>query len=132
MKSRVLKLNLQQWAEKGMEVARLKAIDVCLEAAEGVIDKTPVDTGFCRSMWSAQINALPNKAVDKPEGYQAGAASAGLPAEVAVEVAGLTLGDRVWIYNPTVYAPRLENGHSKQAPAGMVAVTLAELRAKYA
>lgn len=132
MKSRVLKLDISKWVEKGAEAARLKAIDVCLEAAEGVIDKTPVDTGFCRAMWSAQINDLPTTTVDKPADYQGDGAAAAMPAEIAATVIGLKLGDRVWISNPTVYAPRLENGHSQQAPSGMVAVTVTELRARYA
>lgn len=132
MTARVLHLNLAKWAEMGAEAARLKAIDVCLEAAEGIIDKTPVDTGFCRSMWSVQINDFPQVGpVARPEGFHA-AESAPAVAQMTVEVAGLTLGDKVWIYNATEYAPALENGHSGQAPSGMVGVTMLELRGRYA
>lgn len=37
----------------------------------------------------------------------------------------------IHIFNNMPYILRLENGHSKQAPAGMVAVTLAEIRAMF-
>ncbi len=36
-------------------------------------------------------------------------------------------GGTIWIYNNVRYITALEHGHSKQAPAGMVAVSLAEI-----
>lgn len=130
-----LKVNLEKWLAKSQEAARLKFIDVCLEAREMIVERTPVDTGFCRSMWAASINQAPNVAkVAQPKGYSpvgGAAAAAASFASIDPVVMGATLGDRVWIYNPTEYAPALENGHSKQAPNGMVAVTLTHLQAKY-
>jgi len=38
----------------------------------------------------------------------------------------ITLGKRVFISNNLPYAQAIEDGHSKQAPAGMVKVTVAE------
>lgn len=38
-------------------------------------------------------------------------------------------GGTIWIYNNVRYITALEHGHSKQAPAGMVAVSLAEIAA---
>lgn len=38
----------------------------------------------------------------------------------------ITLGERVFISNNLPYAEAIEDGHSKQAPMGMVKVTIAE------
>ena len=38
-------------------------------------------------------------------------------------------GGTIWIFNNVRYIKRLEDGHSKQAPAGMVKVALAEIAA---
>jgi hypothetical protein len=132
----ILTVNMDEWLEQSLAMARLKFIDICLEAAESIVEKTPVDTGFARAMWSVSINAEPMMAPKlAPETWKtlpAGAAGAQAVAEITTGVLSAGLDDRVWIYNPVVYAPRLEDGHSQQAPRGMVAVTLAMLRAKYA
>jgi hypothetical protein len=132
----VLTVNLDAWLQKSVAQARLKFIDVCLEAAEMVIEKTPVDTGFCRAMWSVSINAEPMMAPKaRPAEWKtlvATAAGAQAVAEITTGALAAQISDRVWIYNPVVYAPALEDGHSQQAPSGMVAVTVGFLRAKYA
>ena len=131
-----LKIAAAKLKERSFEAIRLKALDVCLEAAEGVITKTPVDTGFARSMWGVQINDRPMmdpvaNSIPKGEDGPGIAGGAAALASVTVEAAKLRLGDTVWIYNPTEYAPYLENGSSSQAPNGMVAVTVQELRVRY-
>ena len=40
--------------------------------------------------------------------------------------------DVIWIQNNAPYGPALEDGHSGQAPSGMVAVTFAELEVMFA
>ena len=42
------------------------------------------------------------------------------------ELAGAAIGDAIYITNNLPYAQVLENGHSQQAPTGMLAITVAE------
>ncbi len=128
-------VKLDAWLAKSKESARLKFLDVCLEAAERVVHRTPVDTGFCRAMWSVSINQPPvAKPVQPGDAWKAigGDAAAALAiGKIEPVVMSVQIADRVWIYNATAYAPKLEDGHSKQAPLGMVKVTVAEMKAKY-
>ncbi|VEB42983.1 Uncharacterised protein [Chromobacterium violaceum] len=41
------------------------------------------------------------------------------------------VGVNAWLVNPMPYAVKLEYGWSKQAPAGMVRLTLAEISSHY-
>lgn len=131
-----LSVNLDAWLAKSEKAARLKFVDVCLEAAERIVDRTPVDTGFCRSMWSVSIGSPPIAApVDRPDGFAAakgGAAGRAALGRIEASILGVKLEQQVWLYNATKYAPALENGSSGQAPHGMVGITVQELRAKYA
>ena len=131
-----LTISLDEWLAKSQASARLKFIDVCLEAAEGIVDKTPVDTGFARASWSVSINEEPlaKPDVKRPEKWASlppGAAKAEAVATITVPLLGTQLGDRVFLYNPVVYIIPLEHGHSQQAPLGMVGLTVTELQVKY-
>lgn len=95
---------------------------VGLEILKRVIQKTPVDTGRARGSWQVLIGAAPTTetgVLDKT-GSQA------LQAGLAV-LANVKAFDVIYISNPVHYVVYLENGSSKQAPAGMVDVTLAEV-----
>lgn len=128
--------NIDEWVAKGAQAARLKAIDVVLEAAEGITEGSPVDTGYFRASWSVLLGKEPAmKATDRPKDWKelaGGAAKAQAIAEITTTAIGLQLGQTAWLFNPTVYGPRLEGGHSAQAPLGIVSVTVANLRVKYA
>ncbi len=49
-------------------------------------------------------------------------------AQLEAQVAALTIGQTAYIVNNLIYAIPLEYGHSSQAPAGMVRVTLANFQ----
>lgn len=101
-----------------------------------IVKRTPVDTGFCRRNWQVSadrpltdiVGVYPKKEKGKhsdeleplyaPEG-----------ANTAIPIAkGVT---HVFIVNNVVYAEALENGHSKQAPYGMVRISVAQLEAEW-
>ena len=94
-----------------------------LEALRRIVYKTPVDTGRARGNWQVTI--------DKP------AVGVLVPAIAdPVGQGGLMLADlppftTVWITNNVPYIKYLEDGSSKQAPQGMVSVTLGELKAMF-
>lgn len=85
-----------------------------------IVQKTPVDTGRARSAW--------NIASGKPD--LTTPAEGGDAAERARKVRQFQYADpfsKVFITNNLDYIEALENGHSKQAPIGMVKVSLREV-----
>lgn len=80
--------------------------------------------GHFRRNWHYSIDAATGtrelKGRDKEGGRALGEVTAAVPAQV--------LGHRHFIQNNLPYARRLENGWSKQAPIGMVAITLVEFQ----
>ena len=96
---------------------------IALEVFRRVILKTPVDTGRARGNWQCTIS-VPAASVADVEDKGGGKAIA----QAADEVMGWEPSKVViFLTNNLPYIQRLEDGYSKQAPAGMVAVTLAEL-----
>ncbi len=85
---------------------------------------TPVDTGLARSSWHIQLNnrALPPMRSAPVRGHS-GAVRGEVPGTATV--ASFGLGDVLYILNNVAYIRSLEYGHSKQAPRGMVRLTLA-------
>lgn len=105
---------------------------VATEALRRVVNKTPVDTGRARSNWMTALNTIPSETVEL---------TADLTREQASAVSinrGLSVIDSaqpfttISIANNLPYIGVLEYGGSKQAPEGMVRVTLAELEAMFA
>ena len=91
---------------------------VSLDLLSGVVFRTPVDTGRARGAWTVGVDALPRGtgALDQGGGntVQAGAA----------KLQPVQAGGIVYIANNVEYIGALEDGHSQQAPQGMVALTL--------
>jgi len=100
----------------------------CLDLYKRIVQRTPVDTGRARASWGIS-NA--NKGDLAPKGFNdrgRGESARGME-EVNKKIQGFMyeiIGDEVIIYNNVEYIEVLENGHSRQAPAGMVSVSLAE------
>lgn len=128
MSAKTFSLELDKWfkdevEDKIVQITRM----IGLEALKRVILKTPVDTGRARGNWFVAIgspSSAANGKADKPGQTTIDAGSA--------VITGLTEAQAVWITNNLPYIGRLENGYSQQAPAGMVAVTMAELEAFFA
>lgn len=88
-----------------------------LELWNGITLRTPVDTGRARSSWNLSIGH-PNPGTPAAGTY----GPPGTP-----NVGAITGEEVVWITSNLDYIQPLENGHSKQAPAGMVFVTVNEV-----
>lgn len=95
---------------------------VVLDVLDRVVKKSPVDTGRFRGNWNVGIDApdlstSENTANDAKQRGQS-------------VLAGVKTGEVVvYVTNNLDYAKSLEDGHSKQAPAGVLGVTVAEIRA---
>lgn len=98
--------------------AALMVIGSIVDGDPGYSPGTPVDTGHARSQWYTFTAGGGQPSVS-------GASSGGDPVAQAIEVlADVQLGETVWCVNDVPYIVALEYGHSKQAPAGMVRLTL--------
>lgn len=98
---------------------------LALQALNGVVLKSPVDTGRFRANWNVSFgtqNLSTSTKTDK-SGQETIAAGRTM-------IDSLTQLNVVWLSNNLPYANRLENGWSKQAPNGMVNLTFAELQAQ--
>lgn len=99
--------------------------EVVAEAVTGVAFKidqrSPVDTGHFRANWQLGVNVRPTAELagfDRDGSGLSGRVTARIPVEAAGKV--------YWLANNVPYAMRLEMGHSKQAPQGMVGITAVE------
>lgn len=119
-------------AELARELARLgdiaekdfveKAVKkLAFDGFTSLVVSTPFDTGFASSNWRVGINSNAEGALYNPGGGNYAPAQYGNPA--------IELGDKINLFNNTVYIGRLETGWSKQAPAGMVEPTYSRLLA---
>ena len=97
---------------------------IALDMFRRVIIKSPVDTGRFKSNWQVAIGSIPFGTLELND--KTGAATI---AQVTAATLGLKAGDVIYLVNNLAYARALEYGHSKQAPAGMVRVTIAEYNA---
>lgn len=102
---------------KNTGVALDKAVrTIAFKAFNMIIKKTPVDTGCARGNWNVSVDSI-DRSVDEE-------ATAPKPMDVKK-------GDGlkpIYITNSLDYIQDLEDGTSQQAPDGMVALTVNEIR----
>lgn len=113
-------LALRDFADKAGKNAELVVKKVGIDMLSKIILRSPVDTGRFRANWQVGLKEVGYTVKTEDPSGQA-TISAG-----ASKIAGFKLGDSIWISNALPYGPRLENGYSTQAPAGMVKLTVAE------
>jgi len=101
-------------------------IAIAIEAMASVQRRSPVDTGQFRANWLLSVDTPDLSVQEGPGGALAAKSSTAIASYAAVQ--GFPV---IWLQNNLPYAGRLEDGYSKQAPNGMVALTVAELSAKY-
>lgn len=101
---------------------------IALDSLRGVVKKPPVDTGRFRGNWIVSKNAAntTSSQVTDKNGGQTITKGSGV-----IDTFKMNTDSRIIIQNNLPYANRLENGWSKQAPNGMVALTVAEMQRKY-
>ena len=94
------------------EVVRKVAFDVYT----GVVQKTPVDTGRAKSNWNIGKGSIDYSIRLKDFSFRAMPINKGAGKNV------------IYITNSLPYINRLENGWSKQAPKGMVTLTMNDIQ----
>lgn len=115
-----------RWSLSPAEAARRLNADaetvaqkITFELFRDVVLMSPVDTGRFRGNWTV-ARGNPDFTTSERTDKSASAA-------VAAEALNLPVGSIVWLANGLPYARALEYGHSKQAPHGMVRLSLARL-----
>lgn len=105
-----------------------------------IILRTPVDTGWARMNWNISVES-PDMSHTPSKPYEPGSYPPQAPEEAASFAlgradrwVGIILSDPFHVFyisNGIPYIEELEAGHShRQAPAGMVAISLAEVEAE--
>mgnify|MGYP000508773078 CR=1 FL=1 len=120
-------INLTRIVEKTK--ARIDTVvqKITLDIFGNIIIMSPVKTGRFRANWTASMNGYGSgvyETVD-PGGFETST-------KMAAVVMNAGSGKIVYLVNNLPYAYRLEyEGHSKQAPHGMVRVTVAEFQQRF-
>ncbi len=107
----------KQWRSRQKTFMRRIAADLFRR----VVERTPVDTGRARANWDLTINN-PSDRLDIDD--------FGQPVLVPPAIAQITGKEKIYLVNNLPYIERLEHGWSKQAPAGMVRLSMAEIDAE--
>lgn len=116
----------RNWAaimKRAGDKADLVVKKVAMDIAAQLVNRSPVDTGRFRANWRVGMGA-PNMATSTSTD------KAGSSTVMAMTGAidSYTTGQTIWLTNSLPYAQRLENGWSKQAPSGMVRLTILSWR----
>lgn len=122
MKAREFSISLEKWADKIPQDAVVPFVKkVTFELLRKVTMKSPVDTGRFRANWMVGIGQADPSTVEETE-------NVAIPRGMAV-LGGYREPVAVHVSNNLPYASALEDGHSKQAPAGVVGISVAEINA---
>lgn len=105
----------QKSQDKANRVLRQCALDVLRRVVIG----SPVDTGRFRGNWQVSLGAPMAKSLDTVDKSGGSTISAGTNG-----IKNAIIGDSIFIVNNLPYAIPLENGHSRQAPNGIVGPTV--------
>lgn len=112
--------SLAAFAEQAKEAIDDVFREVVIEIGISVIRLSPVDTGRFKGNWQFTVGSPSNQSIDTVDkgGHET-------IANLVAQVSSLEAGQVAYIVNNLVYGVPLEYGHSDQAPAGMVQITLA-------
>lgn len=105
--------------DRGDIVVRKVSLDLFMR----IVLRSPVDTGRFRGNWQLTIGAVPDNTIELNDATGQATISKAMAASQNIRA-----GQSVFLTNNLPYGPRLENGWSKQAPAGMVAITVSEFQ----
>jgi len=137
VKNTILTKGIKKFAKQsGLEVDKVVR-KIALIAYDGITKRTPVDTGRARANWNFSVGNADTTVSSEGFGKSTGkhVNSPTPPSSPKAPKITLKKGDGledIYITNNLPYIKRLEYGHhSKQAPKGMVKVTLAEINNQF-
>ncbi len=116
-------IDIAKWVEKTKARMDLVVRKISLDLFTRIILRSPVDTGRFRGNWQVSIGSAPEGVLELDD--KSGTATI---ARAQADTMKVKAGDVIYFVNNLPYANRLETGWSGQAPAGMVAVSIAEVQ----
>ena len=114
-------LDLERFRDLAEDQIKAVVQKTALDIVSRIIHRTPVDHGVARGGWTVALNIEPDGPTDRADPSGSATISA-----AEAEILRAEQGDSIVIVNNVSYAWALEEGHSTQAPHGMVSLTLAE------
>lgn len=115
--------DLAKFETKTLAKLDLAVRKIALELFQRIILRTPVDTGRARANWQVAIGRVPEGTLELDD--KTGTATV---SKASAAVSGVVAGDIVYLTNNLSYSVPLEEGHSTQAPGGMVNLTVQEFQ----
>lgn len=97
------------------------------EALTRLVQKTPVDTGRARANWQVTIGRAAKGVVQDTDAQSNLGGGSKTTDKGIAALSALKPHQVVFITNNVPYIRRLEDGHSKQAPQGMLRLTVQEM-----
>lgn len=116
-------ISLDTWITRTKKNTNKAIRKIALDLSARIIQATPVDTGRARANWMLGIGT-PDLSTSSDEDKSGHTTTASVMS--GLENYNYESGHSIFITNSLPYIARLENGHSKQAPNGMVKIALAE------
>lgn len=116
-------VGIQNFVDKTNRKLERMFREVNVEIGTKIVQRTPVKEGVARANWQVAIGSVPKGFVDLND--VSGQATI---SKITARLARVKPGDKVYFSNHAPYIRRLEYGWSKQAPQGMVRITVAEFR----
>lgn len=114
-------LDIQRFVDRAKGNIDLVIRKIALDLFKRVILKSPVLTGRFKGNWQVAIGSIPAGVLEIDD--KSGSATI---SKMTAAVLGLKAGQVIYLVNNLEYARPLEYGHSKQAPAGVVRITVQE------
>lgn len=114
-------LDVTRWAAQAQDRLDLVVRKISLELFIPMVMKTPVDTGRARGNWKCEIDQ-----VDLVETGEIDRGGGKTIERISTVLDGAKAGTIIYLTNTLPYIVALEQGSSRQAPAGMLATTLRE------
>ena len=116
------KLDISKFMDKTSKTADAQVRKICLDLVTGIVLKTPVDTGRARANWFTSTGSPTDNITESTDASGSSTIAGSLGA------ISQATGNVLWITNNLPYIYRLEfEGWSRQAPAGMVRVTVNDI-----
>jgi len=120
---RKFRLDLRKFAELTEEQHAALLKKIAFQLLGLIVSKTPVDTGRAQNNWQVAVDAAAGTAqVSGGGNVFSGALSA---------LAKVKAFSTIILYNNVEYIVFLEHGTSKQAPRGMVSVSIQEVESQF-
>ena len=110
---------VRRWSDKTQKKMDKAVRKIALEEFSNDILLSPVDTGRFRGNWQPAVGRAVGGTIEAVD-----PSGATVTAKVQSVTGQVKAGDVIYMVNNLPYAQRLEDGWSKQAPSGMVALTV--------